>query len=82
MTLMNAYPMEGKDHVNRYVPTLLDHFSAAVNLDTLCLDMPAMILMNVFRAPVAAHSCVITPLAVMCACAIQAIVCPLITLPV
>ena len=38
--------MEGKDHVNRYVPTLLDHFSAAVNLDTLCLDMPAMVIQS------------------------------------
>ena len=40
------------------------------------------ILMNVLRAPVAAHSCVITPLEVISVCAIQAIIRPLITLPV
>ena len=82
MTSMNAFPMEDWVRVHRYAPIPLDHSSAAVSLDTHHLDMPAMILMNVLRAPVAAHSCVITPLEVISVCAIQAIIRPLITLPV
>ena len=30
-------------HVHKTVPTPLDHSSAAVYLDMLCLDMPAMV---------------------------------------
>ena len=45
-TSMNAYPMEEEVHVHKYVPTPLDHFSAVVMLDTLCLDMPAMVREN------------------------------------
>ena len=40
---MNAYQMEEEVHVTRYVPTPLDHSPAAVSLDTMCLDMPAMV---------------------------------------
>ena len=40
---MNAYQMEDWVHVTRYVPTPLDHSPAAVSLDMLCLDMPAMV---------------------------------------
>ena len=42
---MNAYQMEDWVHVHRYVPTPLDHSTAAVTLDILCLhqDMPAMV---------------------------------------
>ena len=35
--------MEEEVHVTRYVPTPLDHSPAAVSLDMLCLDMPAMV---------------------------------------
>ena len=42
-TSMNAYPMEDWVHVHRYVPTPLDHSSAVVYLDTLCLAIPAMV---------------------------------------
>ena len=45
-TSMNAYPMEGKVHVHKYATTPLDHFSAAIMLDILCLDMPAMVREN------------------------------------
>ena len=38
--------MEEEVHVHRYVPTPLDHSSAAVSLDTLLLDMPAMVRTN------------------------------------
>ena len=31
-------------HVHKTVPTPLDHFSAAVYLDMMCLDMSAMVL--------------------------------------
>ena len=38
--------MEEEVHVHRYVPTPLGHISAAVSLDTLLLDMPAMVRTN------------------------------------
>ena len=40
---MNACPMEEEVHANRYAPTLWDHLTAAVSLDTICLDLPAMV---------------------------------------
>ena len=43
---MNAFPMEEEVHVHRYVPTQLDHSSAAVSLDILYLNMPAMVFIN------------------------------------
>ena len=43
---MNAIPMEEGGHVNKYVPTPLDHSPAAVWLDTPCLEMPAMVMSN------------------------------------
>ena len=35
--------MEDWVHVHKTVPTPLDHSSAAVCLDILCLEMPAMV---------------------------------------
>ena len=40
--------MEEEVHVNRYAPTLLGHFLAAVNLDTRFLDIVAMVCKFVF----------------------------------
>ena len=40
--------MEEEVHVNRYAPTLLGHFLAAVNLDTRFLDIFAMVCKFVF----------------------------------
>ena len=35
--------MEDWVHVHKTVPTQLDHFTAAVSLDIVYLDMPAMV---------------------------------------
>ena len=43
---MNACQMVDWVLANRYVPTPLDHSPAAVSLDTLHLDMPAMVRSN------------------------------------
>ena len=40
---MNAYQMGEEVHVTRYVPTHTDHSTAAVSLDTIYQDMPAMV---------------------------------------
>ena len=40
---MSVLKMEDWAHVHRCVPTPLDHSPAAVSLDMLCLDMPAMV---------------------------------------
>ena len=48
-TSMNVCQMEEKVRVNRYVPTPLGHSSAAVSLDTLCLDMSAMVIETAFE---------------------------------
>ena len=37
--------------MHRYVPTPLGHSSAAVSLDTLLLDMPAMVRTNTVVCP-------------------------------
>ena len=42
-TSMNVYKMVDWVPVHRYVPTPLDHSSATVNLDMLCLEMPATV---------------------------------------
>ena len=41
---MNVCQMEEEARVNRYVPIPLDHSPAAVSLDTLCLDIPALVI--------------------------------------
>ena len=43
---MNACQMVDWVLANRYVPIPLDHSPAAVSLDTLCLDIPAMVRCN------------------------------------
>ena len=43
---MNACQMVDWVLANRYAPTPLDHSPAAVSLDTLHLDMPAMVRSN------------------------------------
>ena len=40
---MSVYQMEDWVHVHRYVQTPLDHSSVVVRLDTLYLDMTAMV---------------------------------------
>ena len=55
MTLMNVYQMEDWVHVHKTVPTPLDHSSAAVCLDILCLEMPAMTSMNAFQMEEEVH---------------------------
>ena len=48
-TSMNVCQMEEEVHVHRYVPTPLGHFSAAVSLDTHCLNMCAMVIETAFE---------------------------------
>lgn len=40
---MNVHQMEEMDHVTKIVPTLLDHFTAVVNLGTLSLAISATV---------------------------------------
>ena len=41
---MNVCQMEEEARVNRYVQIPLDHSPAAVSQDTLCLDIPALVI--------------------------------------
>ena len=53
--------MEGKAHVHKTVLTPLDHFTAAVSLDTLKQDMPVVVSCELY-ANIIAHKIIISHL--------------------
>ena len=58
---MSVYQMEDWVHVHKTVPTHLDHSSAAVYLDILCLEMPAMVCIECYISCTCMYIIVPTP---------------------